>query len=193
MSVFIREYKSNCYSVAAYFFSKVVADFPLMIGGITCFQLIAYYMTGQVNEGPRVVMFWSMCALMGWFAQVYGMLGGSIFPIDVSPFVVPTLLIPTVLFCGFFIRYDELADVFKPLTFVSPFRFTFEGIAMALYGFERKDLGCSEMFCYYRKATKVLDMLDMENGDLWFDVGGIALIVFVLHVALYISLCSKLR
>ncbi|XP_055632418.1 ABC transporter G family member 2-like [Toxorhynchites rutilus septentrionalis] len=193
MSVFIREYRSNCYSVTAYFFSKVVADFPLMIGGITCFQLVAYYTTGQANETNRIVMFWSMCALMGWFAQVYGMLGGSIFPIDISPFVVPTMLIPAVLFCGFFIRYNELADAFKPLTYISPFRFTFEGIAMALYGYRRKDLGCSEMFCYYRKATKVLDMLDMVNADFWFDVGGISLIICALHVALYISLCFKLR
>ncbi|XP_065078457.1 ATP-binding cassette sub-family G member 1-like isoform X2 [Ochlerotatus camptorhynchus] len=193
MAVFIREYKGNCYSISAYFFSKIVADFPLMLGGITCFQIIAYYMTGQINETERVLIFWCMCLLMGWYAQIYGMLGGSLFPIEVSPFVVPTTLIPAVLFSGFFIRYDELFDVFKPLTYISPFRFTFEGISMAAYGFDRKDLGCSEMFCYYRKAKKVLEMLDMENSNIWVDVGGMAVLIVGLHLLLYVSLRSKVR
>lgn len=193
MAVFIREYKGNCYSIPAYFFSKIVADFPLMLGGITCFQIIAYYMTGQINETERVVLFWCMCVLMGWYAQIYGMLGGSLFPIEVSPFVVPTTLIPAVLFSGFFIRYDELFDVFKPLTYISPFRFAFEGTSIAAYGFDRKDLGCSEMFCYYRKAKKVLEMLDMEGSNIWVDVGGMAIIIFGLHVLLYVSLRFKVR
>ncbi|EDS38500.1 pleiotropic drug resistance protein 5 [Culex quinquefasciatus] len=193
MSVFIREYKSNSYSIVAYFCSKIVADFPLMLAGITLFHGTAYYMTGQINEPGRAACFWAMCVGMGWFAQVYGLLGGSIFPIEVSPFIIPVTMLPGVLFCGFFIRYDELFAAFQPLTFVSPFRFTFEGASLALYGFGRKDLGCSEMFCYYRKAAKILDMLDMKDENFWIDVGGLVTIIVLLHVALYISLRMRLR
>ncbi|XP_062552979.1 ATP-binding cassette sub-family G member 1-like [Armigeres subalbatus] len=193
MAVFIREYKSNCYSIGAYFFSKIVADFPLMIGGVTCFHLISYYMTGQINETDRMLMFWGMCVMMGWYAQIYGMLGGSLFPIEVSPFLVPTTLIPAVLFSGFLIRYDELFGVFKPLTYISAFRFAFEGVSMAAYGFEREDLNCSEMFCYYRKAKKVLEMLDMENSCIWVDFGGMVVIILALHILLYFSLRYKVR
>ncbi|XP_062534019.1 ATP-binding cassette sub-family G member 1-like [Armigeres subalbatus] len=193
MAVFIREYKSNCYSIGAYFFSKIVADFPLMIGGVTCFHFISYYMTGQINENDRMLMFWGMCVMMGWYAQIYGMLGGSLFPIEVSPFLVPTTLIPAVLFSGFFIRYDELFGVFKPLTYISAFRFAFEGVSMAAYGFEREDLNCSEMFCYYRKAKKVLEMLDMENSCIWVDFGGMVVIILALHILLYFSLRYKVR
>ncbi|XP_058818863.1 ATP-binding cassette sub-family G member 1-like [Topomyia yanbarensis] len=193
MSVFIREHKSNCYSTVAYFCSKIVADFPLMLSAVTCFQLIAYYLTGQLNETNRVVMFWGICALMGWTAQMYGMVAGSIFAVDISPFAVPSTVVPMILFSGFFIRYSELLSVFKPLTYVSPFRYGFEGLALATYGFNRTEIGCEEMFCYYRKSAKVLQMLEVDRSNYWIDVAGLGVWIFVLHVSLYVSLRCKLR
>ncbi|EDS38499.1 ABC transporter family protein [Culex quinquefasciatus] len=164
MSVFIREYKSNSYSIVAYLFSKVVADFPMLLTSITLFHVAAYYLTGQINEPLRELTFWAMCVLSGWFAQVYGLLGGSIFPIEVSPLVLPILMLPGIIFCGFFIRYDELSLAFRWFTWVSPFRFTFEAATLGMYGFGREKLECSEIFCYLQKPAKILDMLDMVDA-----------------------------
>ncbi|XP_058453455.1 ATP-binding cassette sub-family G member 1-like [Malaya genurostris] len=194
MSVFIREHKSNCYSTVAYFGSKIVSDFPLMLFAVTCFQLIAYYLTGQLlNETNRVVMFWGFCALMGWTAELYGMVVGSIFAVDISPFVVPSTVVPMILFSGFFIRYSELLGVFKPFTYVSPFRYGFEGLALVTYGFNRTEIGCEEMFCYYRKSSKVLQLLEIERANYWMDIAGLGGWIFLLHLSLYVSLRCKLR
>uniref|UniRef100_A0A182MEC7 ABC transporter domain-containing protein n=1 Tax=Anopheles culicifacies TaxID=139723 RepID=A0A182MEC7_9DIPT len=188
MAVFVREHKSNYYPMSAYYFSKLVADFPLMLASVSCFQLIVYYLTGQPNETERVVLFWLICVLFGWLAQMYGMVAGSMFPLDVSPFVVPASVIPAVMFSGFFIRYNELLAVFKPLTYVSYFRYGFEGLAQATYGLNRTQLDCSEMFCYYRKTGKVMEMLQMEQDRYWYDVVGLAVWIVVLHILLYVSL-----
>ncbi|XP_055598967.1 ATP-binding cassette sub-family G member 4-like isoform X2 [Uranotaenia lowii] len=193
MAVFVREYKSNCYSTTAYFFSKVVADFPLMIAGVSMFSLIVCYISGQPTDLFRMLMVWSMCCYMGWFSQVYGMLGGSIFPIDVSPFVIPATLIPLVLFSGFFVRLGDLPVVFQPFTWISPFRYTFEGVVVALYGYNRTYLDCSEIFCYYRKPIKILEMLNMENSSYWMDFTCLVVVIFLLHVMLLLSLWWRLR
>lgn len=193
MGVFVREHKNNCYSVAAYFFSKIVADFPLMLFGVTCCQLIAYYLTGQPNETERIAMFWGICGLMAWTAQMYGMVAGCLCPVEVSPFVVPSSIVPMVLFSGFFIRYGELLDAYKPLTYVSYFRYGFEGLALATYGFNRTEIGCEEMFCYYRKSKKVLELLEIQNSNYWFDVAGLGVWITVLHVLLYVSLRLRLK
>uniref|UniRef100_A0A2M4DP32 Putative cytochrome n=1 Tax=Anopheles darlingi TaxID=43151 RepID=A0A2M4DP32_ANODA len=138
-------------------------------------------------------MFWGVCALFGWLAQMYGMVAGSIFPIDVSPFVVPASIIPAVLFSGFFIRYKELLAAYRPLTYVSYFRYGFEGLAQASYGFNRTELACGEMFCYYRKTAKIMEMLQMERDRYWYEVAGLAVWISVLHVLLYVSLRLRLR
>ncbi|XP_062534020.1 ATP-binding cassette sub-family G member 1-like [Armigeres subalbatus] len=193
MAVFVREHKSNCYSVAAYFFSKLAADFPLMLASVTCCQVIVYYLSGQLDETQRIVMFWAICGLMGWTAQMYGMVAGCICPVDVSAFVVPSTIVPMVLFSGFFIRYGELLDVFKPLTYVSQFRYGFEGLALATYGFNRTEIACEDMFCYYRKSKKVLELLEIQNSNYWYDVAGLGVWIVVLHLLLYVSLKLRLR
>ncbi|KFB39941.1 AGAP009471-PA-like protein [Anopheles sinensis] len=193
MAVFVREHKSNYYSVSAYFFSKLVADFPWMLSGVTAFQLLMYYLSGQLNETDRVVMFWGICALFGWLSQVYGLIAGALFPIEVSPFIVPASIIPALLFSGFFIRYNELQDMFKPLTLISYFRYGFEGLVQATYGHNRTELGCEEIFCYYRKTSKILEALHMEPNRYWVDVAGLAIWIAFLHVVLYLSLRLRLR
>lgn len=191
--MFIREYKSNSYSTLAYLGSKVVADFPMLLTGITLFHVAAYYMTGQIHEPFRELTFWAMCVASGWFAQVYGLLGGSIFSIEVSPLVLPIIMVPGIIFCGFFIRYEELSLGFRFFTYVSPFRFTFEGVALAMYGFGRPKLDCSEMFCYLQRPAKIMDMLNMKDESYWLDVFGILVFIFLQHVLLYISLRRRVR
>ncbi|XP_058057952.1 ATP-binding cassette sub-family G member 1-like isoform X2 [Anopheles bellator] len=193
MAVFVREHKSNYYSVSAYFFSKLVADFPWMITGVTAFQLIMYYLSGQLNETDRIVMFWGICVLFGWLSQVYGLIAGCLFSIEVSPFIVPASIIPALLFSGFFIRYNELMDCFKPLTLISYFRYGFEGLVQATYGHNRTELGCEEIFCYYRKTSKILEALHMEPDRYWTDVAGLSVWIVLLHIVLYFSLRLRLR
>ncbi|XP_035792455.1 ATP-binding cassette sub-family G member 1-like isoform X3 [Anopheles albimanus] len=193
MAVFVREHKSNYYSVSAYYFSKLVADFPWMISSVTAFQLIVYYLSGQLLETDRVIMFWSICALFGWLSQVYGLIAGCLFPIEVSPFIVPASIIPALLFSGFFIRYNELMDFFKPLTVISYFRYGFEGLVQATYGHNRTELGCAEIFCYYRKTSKVLEALHIVPDRYWIDVLGLSIWIMFLHVVLYFSLRFRLR
>uniref|UniRef100_A0A2M4BXH0 Putative the eye pigment transporter n=1 Tax=Anopheles marajoara TaxID=58244 RepID=A0A2M4BXH0_9DIPT len=193
MAVFVREHKSNYYSVSAYYFSKLVADFPWMISGVTAFQLLMYYLSGQPLETDRIIMFWGICALFGWLSQVYGLIAGCLFPIEVSPFIVPASIIPALLFSGFFIRYNELMDFFKPLTLISYFRYGFEGLVQATYGHNRPELGCAEIFCYYRKTSKVLEALHMVPNRYWTDVLGLSIWIVFLHVVLYFSLRFRLR
>uniref|UniRef100_A0A182S5B3 ABC transporter domain-containing protein n=1 Tax=Anopheles funestus TaxID=62324 RepID=A0A182S5B3_ANOFN len=193
MAVFVREHKSNYYSISAYYFSKLVADFPWMLSGVTAFQLIMYYLSGQLNETDRIIMFWGICALFGWLSQVYGLIAGCLFPIEVSPFIVPASIIPALLFSGFFIRYNELFDFFKPLTLVSYFRYGFEGLVQATYGHNRTELGCEEIFCYYRKTSKILEALHMEPDRYWTDVLGLGIWILFLHIVLYFSLRLRLR
>ncbi|XP_049533716.1 ATP-binding cassette sub-family G member 1-like [Anopheles darlingi] len=193
MVVFIREHKSNYYSVSAYYFSKLVADFPWMITGVTAYLLIVYYLSGQLFQIDRIIMFWGICALFGWLSQLYGLIAGCIFSIELSPVIVPVSMLPALLFSGFFIRYNELTDVFKPLPMISYFRYGFEGLVQATYGHNRTELDCAEIFCYYRKTNKILDELHMVPDRYWTDVLGLSIWIVFLHVVLYFSLRYRIR
>lgn len=191
-AVFIRERMNNWYSLTAYFFSKLVADFPFLILGPTLFLASAYYMTSQPMELERMVMLWGICVLTAWIAQLTGLLAGSSLPLELSVFCVPCSVIPMLIFCGFFVRFREMFDFLIPFTYIGYFRYSFEGAMQAIYGFGRANIPC-EKFCYFGKVSKFLESFDMEENNFTMDVTGLLVWVFALHVALYASLAFRLK
>lgn len=192
-SVFVRERMNNWYSLRAYYFSKLVADFPFLILGPSVFLATAYYLTAQPIEADRIVMLWSICIFTSWIAQMTGLLAGSCLPLELSVFCVPCSLIPMLIFCGFFVRFREMFDFLIPLTYVGYFRYSFEGAMQAIYGFDRPNLPCSGEFCYFSKVSKFMESFDMLENTFLMDVCGLVVWIFLLHVALYASLAWRLK
>ncbi|EDS38496.1 ATP-dependent permease PDR11 [Culex quinquefasciatus] len=192
-AVFLREQKNNWYSLKAYFFSKLVSDFPFLLLGPTLFLASAYYMTSQPLELDRMVMLWGMCMLTAWIAQLTGLLAGSSLPLELSVFCVPCSLIPMLMFCGFFVRFREMFDFLVPFTYVGYFRYSFEGAMQAIYGFGRENLRCAESFCYFGKVSKFLESFDMVENTFVMDVAGLGVWIVAMHVVLFGSLAWKIR
>nr|XP_019561522.2 ATP-binding cassette sub-family G member 1-like [Aedes albopictus]XP_019561523.2 ATP-binding cassette sub-family G member 1-like [Aedes albopictus]XP_019561524.2 ATP-binding cassette sub-family G member 1-like [Aedes albopictus]XP_019561526.2 ATP-binding cassette sub-family G member 1-like [Aedes albopictus]XP_029719913.1 ATP-binding cassette sub-family G member 1-like [Aedes albopictus]XP_029719914.1 ATP-binding cassette sub-family G member 1-like [Aedes albopictus]XP_029719915.1 ATP-bind len=191
-AVFIRERMNNWYSLTAYFFSKLIADFPFLILGPTLFLVSAYYMTSQPMEPERLVMLWGICILLSWIAQLTGLLAGSTLSLELSVFCVPCSVIPMLIFCGFFVRFREMFGFLMPFTYVGYFRYAFEGSMQAIYGFGRENIPC-EKFCYFSKVSKFLESFDMEENRFTVDVCGLLAWIVVLHVALFASLALRLK
>lgn len=192
-AVFLREQKNNWYSLTAYFFSKLVSDFPFLLLGPTLFLASAYYMTSQPLELDRMVMLWGVCMLTAWIAQLTGLLAGSSLPLELSVFCVPCSVIPMLIFCGFFVRFREMFDFLIPFTYFGYFRYSFEGAMQAIYGFGRENLPCGETFCYFGKVSKFLESFDMAENTFVMDVAGLAVWILGMHVALFGSLAWKIR
>ncbi|XP_049533701.1 ATP-binding cassette sub-family G member 4-like isoform X1 [Anopheles darlingi] len=192
-SVFLRERMNNWYSLRAYYFSKLVADFPFLILGPTVFLATAYYLTAQPMECDRILMLWSICIFTSWIAQMSGMLAGSALPIELGVFCVPCSVIPMLVFCGFFVRFSQMFDFLKPFTYFAYFRYSFEGSMQAIYGFDRENLPCTGDFCYFSKVAKLLENFDILENTFVMDVCGLLVWILVLHVALYMSLVWRMK
>lgn len=72
-------------------------------------------------------------------AQSQGLLIGALFMEDASAavFLGPITCIPLMLFAGFFVRISTIPYYFRPLTFISYLRYSFEAYIAVLYGYER--------------------------------------------------------
>ena len=58
----------------------------------------------------------------------------------------------------------------KWLSYVAYVRYGFEGTMLAIYGFERETLHCSEPYCHYKHPEKFLELNDMDGAKFWVDV-----------------------
>ncbi|TDG46545.1 hypothetical protein AWZ03_006983 [Drosophila navojoa] len=192
-SVFIREYYNGWYSVRAYYISKVLADLPLQLLCPSLFIGISYFMTGQPPELARFAMCWSMCVLTAFIGHFIGVIGGTLLSMQLAIFIVPAVSIPFLLFSGFFIRMRELSWFLRPICDFSFFRYVFEGLMRAIYGYQRGDLPCHEEFCYYKSSEHFLKDFDMSGDMVHSDVLILGLFLLVLLITFNVSLHVCIR
>ncbi|KYN29408.1 ATP-binding cassette sub-family G member 4 [Trachymyrmex cornetzi] len=166
-AVFLQEHLNNWYSLKAYYSVKVLTDLPIQILCVSPFLFISYYMTGQPMEYDRFLQTWSVCLLITIIGQTFGILTGTAFDTELGIFLIPAISIPLLLFSGFFLKLSEMSIYLQPLSFVSFFRYAFEGIMQAVY-LDRSNLVCSEIYCYLRSPNKILSMMGMPAVSFYY-------------------------
>ncbi|XP_017075897.2 ABC transporter G family member 41 [Drosophila eugracilis] len=194
-AVFIREYYNGWYSLGAYYLSKVLADLPMQLTCPTLFISIGYFMTGQPPEQHRFAMCWGICVMTAFIGHFIGVIAGSMFPMQLAIFLVPSATIPFLLFSGFFIRLNELSWFLRPICNVSFFRYIFEGLMRAIYGYDRGELECHAAmnFCYYRTADQFLKDFDMQGDEFGWDIAVLGFFVILLLLAFFVTLTTVIR
>ncbi|PNF43079.1 ATP-binding cassette sub-family G member 4 [Cryptotermes secundus] len=191
-SVVLREHLNNWYSLKAYFFSKLIADIPLQILCPTIFLLPGYFLTSQPYDGTRFLQFWAICFVMTIISHNFGLAAGAVInPLEISMFMVPASNIPLVLFSGFFLKLQDVANWLRWLTYVSYYRYSYEGAMLCLYGYNRSALKCSEPYCYFKSPLKFLQETDMVGGIYEFDL--LALMIWAVILQLSVLLALKYR
>ncbi|XP_037927304.1 ATP-binding cassette sub-family G member 4 [Teleopsis dalmanni] len=192
-AVFLREYLNGWYSVEAYYISKLIADLPLQLCCPSIFILIIYYMTGQPLEMDRFLMCFVVSLMINIIGHFYGLVFGCLFDLQVSIFLVPSTAIPLLLFSGFFIRIHELATFLRPLCDFSAFRYTLEGLMLAIYGFDRPELDCHIDFCYFKSPKKFLKEMSMLDANYSYDLLALFLWILFFKILFYLSLLLRIR
>ncbi|XP_033153719.1 ABC transporter G family member 2 [Drosophila mauritiana] len=194
-AVFIREYYNGWYSLGAYYLSKVLADLPLQLTCPTMFISIGYFMTGQPPEFQRFAMCWALCVMTAFIGHFIGVIAGSLFTMQLAIFLVPSATIPFLLFSGFFIRLNELSWFLRPICDVSFFRYIFEGLMRAIYGYDRGELECyaTNNFCYYRTADQFLKDFQMQGNEFCWDMAVLGMFLILLLLAFFVTLNAVIR
>lgn len=191
-AVFLQEHLNNWYSLRSYYSVKILTDLPMQILCSSSFLLISYYMTGQPIESDRVLQAWSICVLMTILGQTVGILTGSAFDTEIGIFLIPALSIPLLLFAGFFLKIGEMSVWLRPLGNVSFFRYAFEGMMQAVYGLDRPNLHCSEIYCHLHSPSAILSTMDMPTVSYYEILMILGCWIFCLHVIVYAVLCWKI-
>uniref|UniRef100_A0A182KB62 ABC transporter domain-containing protein n=1 Tax=Anopheles christyi TaxID=43041 RepID=A0A182KB62_9DIPT len=190
---FVLESKNNWYSLRAYYLAKIVVELPTLILSSSVFFLIVYYFTSQPFEWLRIGTFALVCLMFGWISQMLGLLLGSIMSVQNSVFVSILIMVPASLFSGFFVPLRDANVLLRPLLYVSFVRYAFEGAVHAIYGFDRPDLECPEVFCYFRQLKRFLEFVSLPDLAYGYDLLALAGWIVLLMGAVYLSLRRRIK
>ena len=131
LPIFIRESRGRLYRTSTYFLGKTVAELPLFLAVPLIFTSIAYPMIG-LRSG--IYYFGVACGVVSLVANVSTSFGYLIScassSISMALSVGPPVIIPFLIFGGFFLNSGSVPSYFVWLSYLSWFRYGNEALSI---------------------------------------------------------------
>jgi len=142
--VFLREVNNNMYNVGPYFWSKVTTELPMSILTPTIFGCLVYYAVGF-----STVYMYKFALFLVILILLYSAASGYAFVIStlvsdkaLAVTLTPVLLIPFMLFAGFFVASEDIPAWLAPFEYLSIFKYGYQ--ALYLNEFTDLELDCMD-------------------------------------------------
>ncbi|XP_043658360.1 protein white [Drosophila teissieri] len=196
LPVFMREARSRLYRCDTYFLGKTIAELPLFLTVPLVFTAIAYPMIG-LRAG--VLHFFNCLALVTLVANVSTSFGYLISCASSSTSMAlsvgPPVIIPFLLFGGFFLNSGSVPVYLKWLSYLSWFRYANEGLLINQWAdVEPGEISCTSSNTTCPSSGKViLETLNFSAADLPLDYVGLAILIVSFRVLAYLALRLRAR
>ncbi|XP_012554711.2 protein white isoform X2 [Hydra vulgaris] len=152
LPVFLKEHKLGMYRTDVYFISKTLAEFPWYFIGPVIYSLIYYFMVGLRLDTAAFFLSLVVLELLTQSALSFGYLVSAVSPtIQVATGIGPPLIMPFMLFGGFFLKDRSIPVYFIWLKWLSWFKYATECLQIIQWDEYGAIGGCSgnQTMCYH--------------------------------------------
>ncbi|XP_020282075.1 ATP-binding cassette sub-family G member 1-like [Pseudomyrmex gracilis] len=193
LPILMREHFNRWYELRSYYLANKLADFPIQLTATFIYTIVVYYMTDQVPESKRLGLYMLMCFIISLVAQAVGLIIGSGLKVQNSVIFGPFVIMPFVIFSGFFVRLKDVQPYLHWLFHMSFLKYGFEGVMIAIYGYDREKLKCSTDYCHFAIPEKLLAEMDMKHVNYWLNMTILIALCVALDVIAYAILDMKVK
>ncbi|XP_014486774.1 PREDICTED: ATP-binding cassette sub-family G member 4-like [Dinoponera quadriceps] len=191
--ILMREHFNRWYKLRWYYLANKLADFPVQLTATFIYVLIVYFMSDQLPDSGRFGLFILMCFAISLVAQAAGLILGTGLKVQNSVIFGPFVILPFMIFSGFFVRIRDAHPYLQWLFHTSFLKYGFEGLMIAIYGNNRAKLKCSADYCHFAIPEKLLSEVDMKYADYWFNMTVLIVLYIVLNIVAYITLKIRVK
>lgn len=127
--VFLREVNNNMYNVSPYFWAKVISELPFAIITPVIYGCIIYYAIGYNPAFDAFIVFLVILVLIYNASSGYSLIiSASFSDKQLAVTLTPVLIIPFMLFAGFFVSADNIHWYLKEFEYLSIFKYGYESL-----------------------------------------------------------------
>ncbi|KAJ8722907.1 hypothetical protein PYW07_004087 [Mythimna separata] len=194
LPIFIREHHSGMYRADVYFLSKTLAEAPVFATIPLVFTTIAYYMIGLNPEPKRFFIASGLAALITNVATSFGyLISCASNSVSMAASVGPPIIIPFMLFGGFFLNTGSVPPYLGWISYLSWFHYGNEALLVNQWsGVET--ISCTrENFTCPASGQVVLDTLSFSEDDFTMDVVSMVLLFIGFRFLAYLALLYRAR
>mmetsp|Transcript_3179 Transcript_3179/g.2915 ORF Transcript_3179/g.2915 Transcript_3179/m.2915 type:complete len:625 (+) Transcript_3179:16-1890(+) len=136
-AVFLKEYSQGLYGAFSYFIAKMFTELPVQIFATLIASVMLYFPLGLQMEADKFFLFWLIVFLTFLTGSGLGyMIGALCDSENMASALSPMLTAPLMAFGGLYSN----ASAFKWVRYISPFKWSFE--AMAVNQYDGMDFDC---------------------------------------------------
>ena len=129
-STFIRDYENGLYGVGSYFLGKIICDAPFYILFPSLSGVIMHTTVGLQREFTKYVTTIITMVLLNFNGMSIGLVLASVFPdIAVALLAAPLIIMPLMMFSGFFLNTESTPVYFMWVPWISPMKYAFTAMA----------------------------------------------------------------
>ena len=127
--VFLREVNNNMYKVGPYFWAKIISEMPFSIVTPSIFGCIVYFSVGLNNNVGNFFLFLLTLILIYNASSGYSLIISSSFSDkQLAVTLTPVLIIPFMLFAGFFVASSSIPVFLKEFEYLSIFKYGYQAL-----------------------------------------------------------------
>ena len=127
--VFLREVNNNMYNVTPYFWAKIMSEFPFSIVIPTLFGCITYYSVGLKPEAENFFIFLLILILIyNSFSGYSLVISASFSDKQLAVTLTPVLIVPFMLFAGFFVASSNIPWYLKEFEYLSIIKYGYQAL-----------------------------------------------------------------
>lgn len=193
MPILTREYFNRWFKLRSYYLANKLADLPVQIAATFIYSLIVYCLSGQVLELKRLVLYILICIAITLVAQTIGLIIGIAMNIQYAVIIGPLVIMPFTIFSGFFVHLNDAQYYLQWVFDISFLRYGFEGIIIAIYGYDRPKMQCSVEYCQFTYPKQLLKEVGMHHSDYWYSMAILGVFYIVLDTSAFLLLRFKLK
>ena len=189
--VFLREVNNNLYEPSSYYWSKIFTEVPTSIIFPLISTAITYFAIGFNISDPYRFFIHILALVLTYnaFAGIGFILGTSVSNKMVISVLTPMLVVPMMLFAGFFVSQDSIPKWLLPFRETSIFKYAYQ--ALFLNEFEGLELGCMSA----KDPKEFCDPIGEYNSpqSLWLSILLLLIIGVVTNGVAFFILRAKAR
>ena len=127
--LFLKETTAKLYGILPYYLGKSIIELPFIVLFPLIFGLISYYICGFNPGVGNYFFFIAICMLMAFNGNSLGIMTGCMFnDAKVSMAIMPLIIIPFMLFGGFYLNRDDYPVWLGWIEWISPFKYAVEAL-----------------------------------------------------------------
>jgi ABC-type multidrug transport system permease subunit len=128
--VFLREVNNNMYAVSPYFWAKIFSELPFAIMTPTIFGCIVYFLIGLNTLTIDIFLIFLLTLILIYNASSgYSLIiSASFSDKQLAVTLTPVLIIPFMLFAGFFVSTENIPIFLKEFEYLSIFKYGYTAL-----------------------------------------------------------------